>query len=79
MQNNLFMTTCTQELLKLQKTILDLAFVTKPDKCFSSPVHSLGLSDHNLIYITLKNKEDIASSYVKFFRHAKCMQGQGQM
>ncbi len=25
-------------------------------KCFSSGVHSLGLSDHNFIYITCKNK-----------------------
>ncbi len=38
------------------KSTIDLAFVTKPDKCFSSGVHSLGLSDHNLIYITRKNK-----------------------
>ncbi len=34
-----------------------MAFVTKPDKCCSSGVHSLGLSDHNLIYITRKNKK----------------------
>ena len=38
------------------KTIIDLAFVSKPDKIYSSGVHSLGLSDHNLIYLIRRNK-----------------------
>ena len=28
------------------KTIIDMAFVSKPDKVYSSGIHSLGLSDH---------------------------------
>ena len=39
------------------KTIIDLAFVSKPDKVYSSGVHSLGLSDHNLIYLIRRNKK----------------------
>ena len=39
------------------KTIIDLAFVSKPDKIYSSGVHSLGLSDHNLIYLIRRNKK----------------------
>ena len=35
----------------ISNTILDLIFVTNPDKVFSSGVHSLGLSDHSLIYL----------------------------
>ena len=38
-------------------TILDLIFVTNSDKVFSSGVHSLGLSDHSLIYLIRKNKK----------------------
>ena len=37
------------------KTKLDLAFVSKPDKVSSSGVHSLGLSDHSLIYLIRRN------------------------
>ena len=39
------------------KSKLDLAFVSKPDKVSSSGVHSLGLSDHSLIYLIRKNKK----------------------
>ena len=39
------------------KTIIDLAFVSNPDRISSSGVHSLGLSDHSLIYIVRKNKK----------------------
>ena len=39
------------------KTKLDLAFVSKPDKVSSSGVHSLGLSDHSLIYLIRRNKK----------------------
>ena len=31
--------------------------VSKPDKIYSSGVHSLGLSDHNLIYLFRRNKK----------------------
>ena len=41
----------------ISNTILDLIFVTNPDKVFSSGVHSLGLSDHSLIYLIRKNKK----------------------
>ena len=39
------------------KTIIDFVFVSKPEKICLSGVHSLGLSDHNLIYIIRKNKK----------------------
>ena len=39
------------------KSKLDLAFVSKADKISSSGVHSLGLSDHSMIYIVRKNKK----------------------
>ena len=39
------------------KTIIDLALVSNPDRVSSSGVHSLGLSDHNLIYLIRKNKK----------------------
>ena len=39
------------------KTIIDLAFVSKPDKIYSSGVHSLGLSDHNLIHLIRRSKK----------------------
>jgi len=39
------------------KSILDLAFVSKPDKVSCSGSHALGLSDHNLIYVIRKNKK----------------------
>ena len=39
------------------KSKLDLAFVSKADKVSSSGVHSLGLSDHSMIYIVRKNKK----------------------
>ena len=39
------------------KSKLDLAFVSKTDKVSSSGVHSLGLSDHSMIYIVRKNKK----------------------
>ena len=37
-------------------TIIDLAFVSRPETISSSGVHSLGISDHNLIYVVRKIK-----------------------
>ena len=39
------------------KTIIDLAFVSRPETITSSGVHSLGLSDHSLIYVVRKCKQ----------------------
>jgi hypothetical protein len=39
------------------KTIIDLVFVSKPETISSSGVHSLGLSDHCLIYVIRKHKQ----------------------
>ena len=39
------------------RTIIDLAFVSNPDRVSSSGVNSLGLSDHSLIYLVHKNKK----------------------
>jgi exonuclease III len=39
------------------KSKLDLIFVSKPDKVYSSGVHSLGLSDHSLVFLIRKNKK----------------------
>jgi len=39
------------------KTIIDLAFVSRPETIIRSGVHSLGLSDHNLIYVVRKCKQ----------------------
>ena len=48
------------------KSKLDLAFVSKPDKISCSGVHSLGLSDHSLIYIVRKNnKVKVPPKFIK--------------
>ena len=39
------------------RTILDLAFVSKPEMVTASGVHHLGLSDHSLIYVVRKCKK----------------------
>lgn len=39
------------------KSILDLIFVSRPEFVVSSGVHSLGLSDHSLIYVVRKHKQ----------------------
>ena len=39
------------------KTILDLAFVSRPEMVTASGVHHLGLSDHSLIYVVRKCKK----------------------
>ena len=39
------------------RTIIDLAFVSRPETITSSGVHSLGLSDHSLIYVVRKCKQ----------------------
>ncbi len=39
------------------KSKIDLAFVSNPNNIASSGVHSLGLSDHSLIYLVRKNKK----------------------
>ena len=39
------------------KSILDLAFVSKSDKVYSSGVHHFGISDHSLIYLIRKNNK----------------------
>ena len=49
------------------KTILDLAFVTNPNRISDSGVHSCGLSDHSLIYLVRKNKKvKIPSKTIKY-------------
>ena len=39
------------------RTIIDLIFVSRPELVVSSGVHSLGLSDHSLIYVVRKHKQ----------------------
>ncbi len=39
------------------KTTIDLIFVSRPELIISSGVHSLGLSDHSLIYVVRKHKQ----------------------
>ena len=38
-------------------TIIDLIFVSRPELVVSSGVHSLGLSDHSLVYVVRKHKQ----------------------
>lgn len=47
---------CTR-ITDTSSTLLDLIFVTNLEKCFSSGVHALGLSDHSLIYLVRKSKK----------------------
>ena len=39
------------------RTTIDLIFVSSPELVISSGVHSLGLSDHSLIYVVRKHKQ----------------------
>ena len=39
------------------RTTIDLIFVSSPELVISSGVHSLGLSDHSLIYVVRKHKK----------------------
>ena len=49
------------------KTIIDLAFISNPDRVSSSGVHSIGLSDHSLIYLIRKNKKvKVPPKIIKF-------------
>ena len=41
----------------VSQTIIDLIFVSRPELVVSSGVHSLGLSDHSLIYVVRKHKQ----------------------
>ena len=49
------------------KTILDLAFVTNPNRVSDSGVRSCGLSDHSLIYLVReKKKNQVPSKTIKY-------------
>ena len=53
------------------KSIIDRAFVSNPDKVSSSGVHSLGLSDHSLIYLIRKNKKVAVPPKIMKYRSFK--------